>query len=123
MSSIWLIVLESVVAVAFVGFGLQCLLTRHMMLEFRRYDLASFRILTGILQVAGGVGMLVGIFYHPLLILASGGLASLMFLGVLVRFRIHDPLIAAVPALALLFLNLLILAEELGSAWISSPAR
>jgi len=123
MPSTLLLVVEIVVIVAFVGFGLQCLLSQHMAAEFRRYGLPSFRILTGILEVAGGVGMLGGLFYHPLLILASGGLASLMFLGVLVRFRIRDPLIAAGPALFLMLLNLLILAGTLGSAWIPSPAR
>jgi hypothetical protein len=123
MLSTLLLFVEYVVIIAFVGFGLQCLFSQHMVAEFRRYGLPSFRILTGFLQVAGGLGVLGGLFYRPLLIVSSGGLASLMFLGAVVRFRIRDPLIAASPALFLMFLNLLILARTLGSAWMSSAAR
>lgn len=123
MLPILLMAAKAVIIVAFVGFGLACLLSQHMVVEFRRYGLPSFRILTGVLEVAGGLGMLAGLFYRPLLILASGGLAALMFLGALIRFRIRDPLIAAAPALFLMFLNLLILAGTLGSAWTSSAAR
>lgn len=123
MSPFVLRVVESVVIVAFLGFGLQCLLSRHMVDEFRRYGLPGFRILTGILQLAGGLGMIAGLFYPPLLILTSGGLAALMFLGALARFRVGDRLIDASPALFLMFLNLWILAGTLGSAWISAPGR
>ena len=123
MPPLLLNIARSVVIAAFVGYGIACLLSQRSVAEFRRYGLPSFRILTGVLEVAGGLGVLAGLFYRPLLILASGGLAVLMFLGVLVRLRIRDPLIAAAPALLLMFLNLLILAGALGPPAAAPPVR
>lgn len=123
MPPLMLFAAEAVVIVAFIGFGLQCLLSQYMVAEFSRYQLPTFRILTGVLEVAGGLGMLAGLFFPRLLILAAAGLAALMFLGVLVRFRIRDPFLAAVPALFLMLLNLFILAGTLGAPWLASTAR
>ncbi len=42
----------------FAWFGMQCMLSQNMVREFDRYRLARFRILTGILQLAGSAGLL-----------------------------------------------------------------
>ena len=84
-----------------------------MVAEFERYRLAGFRSLTGVLQVAGSLGLLAGYFYLPLLLLSAGGLAVMMVLGMLVRLRIRDPLFAAIPAFALFTLNIFIVAAAL----------
>lgn len=50
--------------------------------------------------------------WHELL-LSAGGLAAMMVLGVLVRLRIRDPLVAAIPAFACFVLTLYIVVAAL----------
>ena len=76
-----------------------------MIEEFDRYGLKKQRVLTGVLQVAGSVGLVVGNFNRPILLLSSGGLAVMMFLAVATRFKIRDPLYKALPAFSLCLLN------------------
>ena len=99
---------QLVSGIAFLYYGLDCLLTNSAKKEFERYRLSQFRKLTGILEAAGGLGTLVGFFSRPLLILSAGGLASLMALGVAARLRIRDPFVALLPALFFCALNFLI---------------
>lgn len=96
-------------AIAFIFYGLLCLTTDHMKTEFQRYGLSRFRKLTGLLELLGGVGLLVGRFYYPVLALSAGGLALLMFLGIIVRFKTKDPIIQILPAIVLMLINLKIL--------------
>lgn len=100
-------------AILFGGYGLNCLLSERMVAEFERYRLPGLRQLTGALQVAASLGLLAGLLYRPLLLLSSGGLALMMFLAVVTRFRIKDPLLAAIPALALCLLNAFIFVRAL----------
>lgn len=94
--------------VAFAGYGLHCLLGERMKLEFARYGLSRFRTLTGALQLAGSLGLLLGFVVRPLLLASAAGLALLMVCGVIVRLAIRDPLSTAIPALTLLLLNMFI---------------
>lgn len=89
----------------FAGYGLSCFFSQKMIAEFDRYRLSGQRVLTGLLQIAGAIGLVLGHFYHPILLLSSGGLALMMFLAVVTRFRIQDPLYAAIPAFSLFLLN------------------
>lgn len=93
---------------AFVWHGASCFVSRAATAEFERYRLARFRLLTGALQLAGGIGLLVGLRHRPVLLPSAAGLAVMMFLGVIVHLRIRDPGQAAIPALMLLGLNLFI---------------
>ena len=77
--------------------------------EFTRFGLAHLRVLTGSLEVLGGVGLLVGLKWPPALWLSSGGLALLMLCGVSVRVSVGDSLLQTLPALALMLLNLYLL--------------
>lgn len=72
--------------------------------EFDRYGLKKFRKTTGILEVAGGIGLLLGLEFQLLLLLASAGLAALMFMGVITRIRIHDKFALLLPALVYFFI-------------------
>jgi hypothetical protein len=88
------------VAFSFLFFGMSCLFAPRMKREFHRYGLSAHRRLTGILQLSGGSGILIGLRYSPILTLAAlAGLALLMILGVAVRLRIRDPWPALIPAL------------------------
>ena len=93
----------------FVGYGLLCVTSPSMEREFTRFGLAHLRVLTGGLELLGGVGLLVGLKWPPALWLSAGGLALLMLCGVGVRVGVGDSLVQTLPALALMLLNLYLL--------------
>lgn len=96
---------------AFIFFGLSCLFSKQMRREFQRYGLTRQRTLVGVLQLAGGLGVLIGItVYTPILIYALLGLFFLMVLGVMVRIRIRDPFRQLLPAASFALLNAILLA-------------
>ena len=74
--------------------------------DFERFGLSQYRRLTGGLEVLGGVGLLTGLLWTPLLVVSAVGLSVLMLLGVFVRVRVRDPWVQVLPALLLLLLNL-----------------
>jgi len=97
------------VGAAFLAYGLSCLRSESMKAEFRRFGLARLRVLTGVLEVLGGLGLLVGLVWPPAMWVSSGGLAVLMMLGVGVRTRANDSLLQTLPALVLMLVNSFIL--------------
>jgi len=103
----WAAVLVS--AVLFLVYGILCLFSNGMQEEFERYGLSRFRRLTGALEVLGGAGLLVGLLVTEVMLVASGGLALLMLLGVIARIRVRDPLLQMLPAIVLLVMNVFIL--------------
>ena len=100
-------------AVLFLYYGLDCLFSDGMVIEFERYGLSPYRRLTGTLEVLGGVGLLVGYGFPGVLVLASAGLTVLMALGVITRLRARDPLREMIPAFVLMLVNAYILAYTL----------
>jgi hypothetical protein len=82
--------------------------------EFKRFNLEKIGLLTVVLQIFGATGLLVGLFFKPILILAALGLSLLMLSGLIVRIRVKDGLLVSLPALFFLLLNAYILAESLG---------
>ena len=95
-------------AALFLVYGLPCLFSHGMQEEFSRYGLSRFRRLTGALEVLGGAGLLVGLLVPTIMLVASGGLALLMLLGVIARIRVRDPLLEMLPAFVLLVMNVFI---------------
>lgn len=73
--------------------------------EFKRFNLEKLGLLTIILEFVGATGLLIGLLYNPILIISSGGLTLLMFLGTIVRIRLKDSLWISLPALFYMFLN------------------
>ena len=102
-------------AVLFLGYGSLVLFTGGMREEFERFGLARFRRATGALEVLGGAGLLVGLLRAEVLVLASGGLALLMLLGVITRVRVRDGVLETLPALLLMLANAFILTVALAS--------
>ena len=93
---------------SFLWYGASLFGSRAMVAEFERYHLAPYRTFTGALQMGAGVGLLAGLRFRPLLLLSAGGLAAMMLGAMVVRLRVRDPLLAAIPALLLFCLNLYI---------------
>jgi hypothetical protein len=105
---------EVISAVCFGWYGLACFFSKNMVEEFDRWRVPTLRILTGGLQVAAALGILLGhFFYRPILILSAGGLAAMMFCALLARIRIRDKVTNAIPAFSLMLLNLFIVVTEL----------
>lgn len=77
-----------------------------MKFEFIRFQLTQIqRQLTGILQIIGGLALLLG-FAMPLSgMLAAAGLAVQMLLGFLVRLKINDGFWQSLPSFLFMLLN------------------
>jgi hypothetical protein len=105
--------LQLLSAIAFLFYGTACLFSQTMVGEFSRFGLSRFRVLTGALEVLGGVGLLAGFVFPLLTILASAGLTILMFMGFIVRIRIGDTWLQAAPAALLFFINLFLFVQSI----------
>lgn len=112
---IFYLVAQGISAVVFLWYGTTCFVSKTMIAEFERYRLPQLRILTGTLQIAGGLGIFAGHFYRPVLLLSAGGLALMMLVAFVTRLRIRDSFFLAVPSLSLLVLNCFIFAAAFRS--------
>lgn len=83
--------------------------------EFKRFQLEKLGLLVVILEISGGLGLIIGFWLSkPLVLAASGGLALLMLLGLIVRLRLKDSLWISLPALFFMCLNAYIFWVVLG---------
>jgi len=73
--------------------------------EFKRFKLEKLGLLTILLEILGAIGLLVGLFFNPVLLISSGGLATLMLLGLIVRIKLKDSLWISLPAIFYMCLN------------------
>ena len=73
--------------------------------EFKRFGLEKMGLFTIILEILGALGLLIGILYHPILIISSLGLSLLMFAGVLVRIKVKDNMWISLPAFLYMLVN------------------
>jgi hypothetical protein len=95
-------------ALSFLFYGVSCLTSKRMTLEFERFGLSKQQqTLTGIFQLIGGAGLAIG-YYQSLILTAisASGLALLMLLGFLVRLKIKDSVVLSAPSLMYALLNL-----------------
>jgi uncharacterized membrane protein YphA (DoxX/SURF4 family) len=98
-------VLALVSGLLFLYYGSKVLFRTASIGEFERYRVPAARHLVGLLEILGGVGVILGLTVAPLGAAAAVGLAAMMVLGLIVRFRIHDALRLMVPAASLGVLN------------------
>jgi hypothetical protein len=98
-----------VLAVSFFFYGSRCLFSEAMSREFRRWGVSHLRYLTGILEVLGSLGLVVGLWIPWVGFLAATGLSLLMLCGVAVRIRIKDTLLQTLPAVLFLFLSVFVM--------------
>ena len=100
-------------SVAFLIYGALCLSSSSMQSEFKRFGLENLRKLTGVLELLGGLGLLVGFRWPLALWVSSGGLFLLMLVGLGIRVKIRDSFLRSLPALILMIVNLSIFIESL----------
>lgn len=67
--------------------------------------MSKYRLLTGILEILGALGTLIGLFWTRLFIFSTLGLGTLMLLGLVTRVRVKDPVMQMLPALILMIVN------------------
>ncbi len=90
---------------SFLVYGINYFISPAMKSEFKRFGLEKFGLLTAVLEIVGALGLFSGFLINLILLISSGGLALLMFLGLLVRLRIKDSLWVSLPALFFMGLN------------------
>lgn len=95
-------------SVSFIIYGSLLLVSAKMQNEFKRFELEKFTTLTGVLELLGGIGLLVGLKFGFILLISSGGLALLMLLGFGVRINVKDSLWLSFPSFFFMVLNLFI---------------
>ncbi len=106
--------------VLFLYYGLSVLLSDAMVTEFERFGLLRFRKATGVLELLGSLGLILGYFLPHLTVVAAGGLTLLMAAGVVVRLRCRDSLTDSLPAFGMLLMNLYVAIYALGV--LTTPA-
>ncbi len=77
--------------------------------QYARWGYPEQRYLIGALQLLGGLGILLGFIYKPLIPLSSASLMLLMLAAVGVRIKINDGFLLMLPAIFYAILNFLIL--------------
>jgi hypothetical protein len=108
-----LTVLILISSLSFLGYGIAYFKSPKMKNEFKRFGLEKAGALTAVLELLGAVGLLVGLKFHLILLIAAGGLAILMFLGVVIRIKVQDRLWITLPALFFMILNIFIFFKSL----------
>ena len=94
---------------SFLFYGVSYFIAPKMKSEFKRFNLEKLGLFVIILEISGAIGLLVGLWYIPLLLFSAAGLSLLMFLGIIVRIRLKDSLLITIPALFFMLLNAYIL--------------
>jgi len=94
MMSTLIIVVQIVLGLLFMLIGSMTVAGRKMFVEnFRRFGYPQwFRVVTGSLEVLGGLGLLIGIWLPWLAVLASTGLTLVMLGAASTHIRIREPL-------------------------------
>jgi hypothetical protein len=102
----WHLILATFNSLAFLYYGLTCVFSKKMVDEFKRFGLTSRqRMMTGVLQVMGAVGVLFGIIIPFFGMMATAGLTILMLLGFVVRIKVRDGIKSSAPSFFFMLLN------------------
>jgi uncharacterized membrane protein YkgB len=92
-------------ALSFLVYGTGCFSSQNLRDEFVRYGFSRERRLIGFLQICGSLGLIAGMWLPWLGKGGAGGLAVMMLVAVLVRFRIRDSFLKTTPAIFYFFVN------------------
>ena len=95
--------------ISFIIYGILFFTSEKMREEFERFGLSKFATLTGVLELIGGIGLIIGIKINFILLLSSGGLALLMLLGFGVRLKMKDGILLTFPSVFFMIINSYIL--------------
>ena len=100
-------------AISFIAYGINSFISNKMILEFERWGLGKKRKVIGSVQLACGIGILIGLKLNLILIISSVILIIMMVVAVCVRIKIKDNISEILPALAYLTLGIIILQQSI----------
>ena len=92
-------------SISFLYYGIIYFLSPQMKNEFKRFGFEKAGAITAILEILGGIGLLVGLKFPLILLISAGGLALLMVLGVAIRVKVKDSFFLSLPAFFFMILN------------------
>lgn len=92
-------------SLSFIAYSISYFTSPHMKREFERFNLKRLGLFVIILEILGALGLIVGLFFTPILVISSGGLALLMLLGLITRIKSKDSFLVSLPAVFYLVLN------------------
>ncbi len=92
-------------SLSFIAYSISYFISPHRSTEFERFKLKSLGLFVIILEILGAVGLIIGLFFKPVLLISSGGLALLMLLGLITRIKSKDTFRVSAPAIFYMFLN------------------
>jgi uncharacterized membrane protein YphA (DoxX/SURF4 family) len=98
--------------VSFLVYGLLCFGSVSMANDFHRFGLDNLRIMTGVMELLGGAGLLIGLRWEPALWSSSASLALLMLIAFGIRMRMQDGVRVSVPSFSFMLLNIYILVKS-----------
>ena len=104
-SGVVLVACALVSGLSFLYYGFRVLFWTESRGEFERYGMSAVRRFVGLMEVLGGMAVMLGLVFAPLGAFAAAGLTAMMALGLIVRFRIHDAPRVMAPAASLGALN------------------
>ena len=100
-------------AASFLFYGISSFYSSRMILEYERWGCEKFRKTIAILQILGGIGLLIGYFFALLLTLVSALFTLMMIVAIFVRIRIKDNIIKLLPAILYAVINFIIFYNSL----------
>jgi uncharacterized membrane protein len=80
-----------------------------MVVEFKRWGVSELRLITGVLEILGALGLVVGRWIPWVGFISAAGLSLLMVCGLLVRLRIKDAFLQTLPAVIYLIVSVLVM--------------
>ncbi|MDF2646985.1 MAG: hypothetical protein K0Q73_2790 [Paenibacillus sp.] len=103
------IIIQIILALGFLMFGAAKLGSKQMVDEFTRYGMPQwFRVITGLLEIAGAALLVAGIWNDSLIAIGGLLLAVIMAGAVITHLRIKDPVSKIGMPIILLILTLVI---------------
>ncbi|QKG85283.1 DoxX family protein [Kroppenstedtia pulmonis] len=100
------VILQVILGLGFLFFGVTKFISKQMVEGFEHFGLPQWlRVVTGVLEILGAAGLIVGIWNPVIAILSSIGLAITMFFAILTHARARDPFSSMVmPGILLILL-------------------
>jgi hypothetical protein len=111
-------VFAALLAAGFVAAGLPKVLARPAAVDNARqlgYPMPAFRLI-GLAELAGAAGLLIGLYWAPLGVVAAVGLTLLVLGAVITHLRRKDPVKVLTPAVLYLVASVAVLALRLATA-------
>lgn len=104
-----IIILQVILALGFLMFGWMKFTSEDMVKGFDHFGLPQwFRVVTGIVEWAGALLLIAGIWLTPLATIGAALLAITMAGAILTHIRAKDPLTGSIMPLILMLLNVVV---------------